>query len=405
MVAKNRKIRNRITIIEQIKKHYNQLTMKKIIILSTLSILLFSCGKKEDNTNIDALIASKNVTALQAKKTLIQADLTKIDEALATLDVKKDEALVTVFAVKDTVFNHYLEIQGNVNTKENILIQPEFQGTLVALNVKAGQRVSKGQILGRIDDAGLSQQVASLETQYALAKTTFERQKNLWNQKIGSEIQYLQAQTQMISAQKGVAQIKAQLAKTIIKAPFSGVIDEVFVEKGQVVAPSQQGLMRIVNLSNMYVSTSVPETYIGKLKIGTEVDVFLTSLGKTYKGKVRQVGSFINPNNRSFGIEVSVPNPENLLRPNQVAKLKIIDYTNKNAIVIPTNVVQEDGKGNKFVFTAINASGKTGTAKKVVVKLGQSSDNVTEIVSGLTDNDIIVTEGANTISDGMKLNF
>ncbi len=340
--------------------------MKKIFLLSTLSLFLFSCGKKDANLNIDTLIESKNVAALQAKKTLIQADLTKIDEALAKLDVKKEEALVSVQTIKDTVFSHYLEVQGNVNTKENILVQPEFQGTLVALTVKSGQRVSKGQVLGRIDDAGLSQQVASLENQYALAKTTFERQKNLWNQKIGSEIQFLQAQTQMVSAQRGVAQIKAQLAKTIIKAPFSGIIDDVFVEKGQVVAPSQQGLMRIVNLSNMYVSTTVPETYIGKLKVGTEVTVLLTSLGKTYQGKVRQIGSFVNPSNRSFGIEVSVPNPENLLRPNQVANLKITDYLSKNTIVVPTNVIQEDGQKNKFVYVVTNSNGKTGIAKKPV---------------------------------------
>ena len=379
--------------------------MKKIFLIYTLSLLLFSCGKKDDNTNIDSLISSKNVTALQAKKALIQADLTKIDEALAKLDVKKEEALVSVLKVQDTVFSHYLEIQGNVQTRENILVQPEYQGTLVSLTVKAGQRVSKGQILGRIDDAGLSQQVASLQSQYALAKTTFERQKNLWDQKIGSEIQYLQAQTQMISAQRGVAQIKAQLSKTIIRAPFTGTIDEVFVEKGQVVAPSPQGLMRIVNLSNMYVSTSVPETYIGKLKVGAEVDVLLTSLGKTYKGKIRQIGNFVNPNNRSFSIEVGVPNPENLLRPNQVAKLKISDYINKNAVVIPTNVIQEDGSKNKFVFVVTNSNGKTGIAKKVIVQPGQSSENVTEILSGLSSDDIVVAEGANVISNGMKLNF
>ena len=379
--------------------------MKKIFLISALSLLLFSCGKKEDNTNIDTLIASKNLKGLQAKKALIQADLSKIDDALALFDLKKEEALVSVLTLKDTVFSHYLEIQGSIDTKENILVQPEYQGTLVSLNVKAGQRVSKGQILGRIDDAGLSQQVASLENQYALAKTTYERQKNLWNQKIGSEIQYLQAQTQMISAQRGVAQIKAQLTKTVIRAPFTGTIDEVFVEKGQVVAPSPQGLMRIVNLSNMFVSTSVPETYIGKLKVGTPVDVILSSLGKNYKGKVRQVGNFINPNNRSFGIEVSVPNPENLLRPNQVASLKITDYLSKNAMVVPTNVIQEDGTKNKFVYIVTNSNGKTGTAKKVIVTLGQSSDNVTEILSGLAANDVLVTEGVNAISEGMKLNF
>ena len=379
--------------------------MRKLLSISALSILLLSCGGKETNQSIENLIESKNIKELQAKKSALQADIAKIEEALATLDVKKEEALVSVLQVKDTVFNHYLEIQGDVDTKENILIQPEFSGTLTSLNVKAGQRVSKGQILGRIDDAGMSQQLASLENQYALAKTSFERQKNLWAKKIGSEIQFLQAQTQMISAQKGVAQMRAQLSKTVIRAPFSGTIDEVYAERGQVVAPSQQGLMRIVNLGNMYVSTTVPESYIGKLKVGTEVDVFLKSLGKTYKGKVRQVGNFINPNNRSFGIEVGVPNPENLLRPNQVANLKIMDYSNKKAIVVPTNVVQEDGEKNKFVFIVANSNGKTGTATKVLVEIGKSSDNVTEIVSGLSANDIIVTEGVNSISEGMKLNF
>jgi RND family efflux transporter MFP subunit len=379
--------------------------MKKILYLSALSIVLISCSNTAKKDTIDDLIKSKNIKALNERKTELQADIAKIEATLATLDVKKEEALVSVLTIKDTVFNHYLDIQGNVNTKENILVQPEFSGTLMSLTVKAGDHVSKGQILGRVDDAGMSQQLASAQNQYSLAKTTFERQKNLWDKKIGSEIQFLQAQTQMISAQKAVAQINAQLAKTVIRAPFSGTIDEVFAEKGQVVAPSPQGLMRIVNLGNMYVSTAVPETYIGKLKVGDLVDVYLTSLGKTYKGKVRQVGNFINPNNRTFGIEVSVPNPENLLRPNQVAKLKITDYTSKSAIVVPTNVIQEDGKHNQYVYVVEGSNGKTGTAKKVVVAVGKSSDNVTEILSGLSANDIIVTEGVNTISEGMKLNF
>ena len=379
--------------------------MRKIFLVSVLSIAIYSCGNKENNQTIDALIESKNTKALQEKKIVLQAEIAKIEEALATLDTKKEEALVSVLTLKDTLFNHYLDIQGNVDTKENIIVQPEFSGTLTALNVKAGQKVSKGQILGRIDDAGMSQQLAQVQTQYELAKTTYERQKNLWDQKIGSEIQYLQAQTQMNSLQKSIGQMKAQLAKTVIRAPFSGTIDEVFVEKGQVVAPGPQGLMRIVNLGNMFVSTSVPESYIGKLKVGTEVDVFLTSLGKTYKGKVRQVGNFINPNNRSFGIEVSIPNPDNLLRPNQVAKLKIIDYVKKDATVVPTNIIQEDGKGNHYVYTVDNSNGKTGIAKKTVVTLGQASDNVTEILSGVSEEDVIVTEGVNAISEGMKLNF
>ena len=379
--------------------------MKKTIIISVLSILLFSCGKKEDNANINSLIASKNLVSIKAKRAELQTQLTKLDDAIALLDIKKsEEALVSVSMVKDTVFSHYLEVQGNVDTKENLIIYPQFSGILNTVNVLAGQKVSKGQLLGTIDDGGLSQQLAQIETQLALAKTTFERQKRLWDQKIGSEIQYLQAQTNMISQQKAVSQMKAQLAKTRIIAPFSGVIDELIAEKGQVVGPGQ-GLMRIVNLNNMFVSTAVPESYIGKLKVGAVVNVYLASLGKTYVGKIRQVASNINPNNRSFGIEVSVPNTDNLLRPNQVAKLKITDYTSVKAVVVPSNVIQEDADGNQFVFEISSVKDKTGIAKKVMVKVGKTSDNFTEILSGLEPKTMVVGDGVKTVSEGMKLNF
>ena len=379
--------------------------MKKIILIATISALLFSCGKKEDNANIDSLIDSKNLVSIKAKRAELQTQLTKLDNAIAELDVKKtEEALVSVATVKDTIFSHYLEVQGNVNTKENLIIYPQFSGILNTVNVVAGQKVSKGQVLGTIDDGGLSQQLGQLENQLALAKTTFERQKRLWDQKIGSEIQYLQAQTNMVSQQKAVNQMKAQMAKTRIIAPFNGVIDELIAERGQVVGPGQ-GLMRIVNLNNMFVSTTVPESYIGKLKVGTEVSVYLASLGKSFNGKIRQVGNNINPNNRSFGIEVSVPNTENLLRPNQVAKLKITDYTNAKAVVVPSNVIQEDADGNQFVFEVSSVKDKTGIAKKVIVKVGKTSDNFTEILSGLEPKTMVVGDGVKKVSEGMKLNF
>lgn len=379
--------------------------MKKLITLTLAALFLIACGNKENNSSTDSMIEAKDIKGLKEKRAVLQSELSKIDGALATLDSIKEEVLVEVAPVMDTTFSHYVEVQGNVVTKENILIQPEFSGTLTALNVKAGQRVSKGQVLGRVDDAGMGQQLAQIQTQYELAKTTYERQKRLWEQKIGSEIQYLQAQTQMISLQKQVNQMRAQLAKTVIKAPFSGVIDEVFVERGQVVAPSPQGLMRIVNLSNMYVTASVPENNIGKIKVGTEVEVFIASISKTIKGKVRQTANYINPNNRSFDIEVAVSNADNLLRPNQVAKLKIVDYTKANTMVVPANIVQEDAKGNKYVYVVTNSDGKTGIAKKAIVKVGQTANNKTEILGGLTEKDIVVTEGANTVSEGMKLNF
>ena len=284
------------------------------------------------------------------------------------------------------------------------MIYPQFNGVLESLNVKAGQKVSKGQVIGRIDDGGLGQQVAQLETQAGLAKTTFERQKRLWDQKIGSEIQFLQAQTNMTTSQKAVSQIKAQLAKTVITAPFSGTIDEIITDRGQVVSP-QMGIVRIVNLGDMYVSTQIPEAYIGRVKVGTPVDVNLTSLGKTYAGKIRQVSESINQTNRSFGVEIALPNKENLLRPNQVAKLRIVDYSNAKAVTVPANVIQKDAGGNEYVYTIANANGKTGTAKKAMVKTGKSADNNIEILSGLSANDKVITEGANTVSEGMKVNY
>jgi membrane fusion protein, multidrug efflux system len=377
--------------------------MKKIIITTLIATLIVACGNNENS--IESLIKAKNFTELKKKRDALQLDITKIDSVLAGNNKKSDEALVETIIVKDTTFSHYLEIQGNVDTNQNVLIQPEMPGTLVSLNVKAGQTVAKGQLLGKVDDGGMSQQLASIQTQYELAKTTFERQKRLWDQKIGSEIQYLQAQTQMISLSKSVNQMKAQIAKTQIRAPFGGVIDEVFVERGQVVSANPQGLMRIVNLSQMYVSTAIPESYVGKVKVGTSVQANITSIGKEYQGKIRQVAKTINPANRSFGIEVSVPNPEGLLRPNQVAKLKIVDYSKNSAIVIPSNIIQQDADGNKFVFVVTNSKNNMGIAKKAIIKTGQNANSITEIVSGLTAGDIIVTEGANAVSEGIKVTY
>lgn len=377
--------------------------MKKLIVLASFALLFVSCNKQQAS-GTEAAIKSNDLTKMKERRATLQGEISQLDEAIAKIDTVKQETLVAVTTVKDTVFTHYVEVQGNVETKENIIIYPQFSGMLTTLNVKAGQHVSKGQVLGRIDDGGLSQQVAQAETQLALAKTTFERQKRLWDQKIGSEIQFLQAQTAMQSQQKAVGQLRAQLAKTVVTAPFSGVIDEILTERGQVVGPGQ-GLMRLVNLSNMYIESSVPENYISKVKVGTQVGVTMPTLGKEMTGKIRQVANYIDPANRTFGVEVSVPDAGNLLRPNQVAKLKIIDYSSKSAIAVPSNVIQQDASGDSFVYVATAIKGNTGIAKKLIVKPGQSAGNLTEILDGLTEGDVIVTEGVTTLSDGMKLNF
>ena len=379
--------------------------MKKIFATLLITGFLISCGGDKKTASIDKAIAAKDINklkeariAIQKEYDIIGAQLVQIDAALSELDTVKKVALVTTTTIKDTAFTHYIDIQGNIETKENVIIYPEFSGTLTQVLVTSGQKVTKGQLLARIDDGGLSNQLAQMETQAALAKTTFERQQNLWNQKIGSEIQYLQAKTNYEAQLKAVAQMKAQLAKTIVRAPFSGVIDEVITEKGQVVAPGQP-LMRIVNLSNMYVASNIPENFIGKIKNGASVEVFIKSIGKTVTGKVRQVGNYINPNNRNFSIEIAVPNQDNLLRPNQVAVLKIADYTKANAVLIPESIVTENASGEKIVYT-INSQSKKAVAVKKEIKTGLTSGANIEVLEGLANGDVVIIEGARSVQDG-----
>ena len=379
--------------------------MKKILYISLLGLLITSCGGDSKTASVDKAIESKDLTTIKTTRAEIQkqydaiaAELAKLDLAIAELDTLKKSALVTTAIVNDTIFTHYIDIQGNVDTKQNLIIYPEYSGVLSQVYVKSGQKVNKGQILARIDDGGLSNQLAQMETQATLAKTTFERQKNLWDKKIGSEIQYLQAKTNYEAQMKAVAQMRAQLGKTIVKAPFSGVIDEVITEKGQVVGPGQQ-LMRIVNLSDMYVSANVPESFIGKIKNGAIVDVEVKSTGKTYKGKVRQIGNYINPNNRNFSIEVAVPNSDNLLRPNQVAVLKIEDYKKPNAILVPESIVTENAVGEKIIYT-VDTSGKEPKAIKKTIVVGLTSGANIEVKSGLNKGEQIIIEGARSVQNG-----
>jgi multidrug efflux pump subunit AcrA (membrane-fusion protein) len=225
--------------------------MKNILYIIATSILILSCGTKK--VDLDQLLSEGDITTLKEEKVKLAANqkeiksqLDKIEAFLASQDTIKNFPLVTVFTAAPQVFSHYLELQGNVKTKQNVVIYPEMAGTLNRVLVSEGQKVSKGQLLASIDDGGMSQQVAQLEAQALLAKTTFERQKRLWEQQIGSEIQFLQAKTTFESSSNAVNQAKKQLGKSSIRAPFSGVIDEVITDQGTVVAPGQSAILPLI---------------------------------------------------------------------------------------------------------------------------------------------------------------
>ena len=384
--------------------------MKKLPILLIAVIGLYSCGGEDQS--VAEIISGQNLEAIRAKKNeittqqkLIDAQLKSLDSAIAILGNEEKLPLVNTLTAKKEIFNHYLELQGDVSTKQNVLIYPEMAGTLQRVYVKEGDRVSKGQVLATIDDGGMSSQLNQLKTQASLAKTTFERQERLWNQNIGSEIQYLQAKTNYEAAENMVSQAQSQLGKSTIRAPFSGIIDNVIKDQGTVVAPGQGSeVFRIVNLSDMYIEVEVPEAYLGNVTKGKEALVYFPILGDSVVTKIRETGNFINPSNRSFEAEIPVPNKEGKIKPNLSAKVNINDYTSEDAILIPTSIISENADGEQYVFVADepNADGES-VVKRTIITTGKTQGAAIEVLTGLNDGDHIIKEGARSVKDGQKV--
>ncbi|MBS9767800.1 MAG: efflux RND transporter periplasmic adaptor subunit [Flavobacteriaceae bacterium] len=383
--------------------------MKRLIYIGLLLGLVVGCGEKREQKSIERLIAKKDIEGLQRKQSELQNEynaltqkMAQINTALADLKGTKQLPIVTTVRAKQGVFERTIEMQGSVDTKNNTMLYSEFSGMLKNLYVRKGQRVRKGQIIAKVDDGGLSQKLAQMQVQYNLAKTSFERQERLWKKKIGSEIQYLQAKAQKEASESGIKQLKAQLRKTTIVAPFSGIIDDVPVKKGSVVMPGQTPIARLVNLSDMYVRSQVSERYLPTIKVGTPVQIHFPAIGKTLTSKVRQVGNFINPNNRTFYIEIGISNKDNTIKPNLMATLKIADYRNENAVSVPVNIVQEDGEGNSFVF-AINEKNGKYFVEKMPIEKGVSQDGFVEITKGISADAMLVAEGSQGIQNGAEV--
>ncbi|SDR75180.1 RND family efflux transporter, MFP subunit [Gillisia sp. Hel1_33_143] len=383
--------------------------MKKLLSILTLSTLLISCGG-DNNKSVEEIAASNDVKTIQQKRDELTTTQQEIHDQLKVLDAKLDELnpeknvpLITAILAKKEVFNHYLELQGSVETKQNLVINAEIGGILNKVYVKEGDKVTKGQLLARIDDGGMSQQLAQLQTQADLAKTTFERQKRLWDQKIGSEIQFLQAKSNYEGQVSAVNQMKSQVARSTIIAPFSGIIDDVITEAGSVVSPGQTPILRIVNLSDMYIQTDVPENYISDVTKGKEVKVTFPVLGKSIDTKIRQTGNFINPDNRTFKVEIEVPNKEKEIKPNLTARLKINDYTSEEALLIPQSIISENAEGEQYIYILENVEGEKAVAKQQIIKTGKTQGDVIEVLEGVKDGDQIIKEGARSVKDGQTV--
>ena len=382
--------------------------MKNIYLLIIITVFLNSCSNEKE-PSLEEILATNDVELLKSRKSEIDAkleeltlDLNQLNNKLSVLNKDRNTPLITTITTSEQKFNHFIELQGNVKTKQNVLVYPEMPGILNKVYVKEGQKVKKDQILATIDDGGLSQQLLLLKSNEQLAKTTFERQKRLWDQQIGSEIQYLQAKTSYDSQKNATRQLKKQLGKFTIRAPFSGIIDDVFKEKGTVVAPGPGAeIFRIINLSNMYIETDVPESYISSIKKNKMVEVNFPILGRSYDSSIRQVGNFINPSNRTFRIEVGIPNLDGEIKPNLTAKLRLNDYTNKNAILIPQSIISENAKGQQFIYVVKDNKEKNQVyAERLVIETGKTNGDFIEVTKNLDANVEVILEGARSVNNG-----
>jgi RND family efflux transporter MFP subunit len=371
--------------------------MKNIILLFSLIILLFSCENKSKapKSNLERLQADR--LTIQKQVDSLNNELKKIEKAINKLDTLKKLQKVTTFKTKDSLFNHYIALQGIVASDQNVILRPEMGGTIIRIYVKEGQRVSKGQTLVQLNASSLTDKVNELKTQLSLATTSFERQERLWNQKIGSEMQYLSAKTQKEALENSLNSLYTQIAKMKIKAPFSGVIDAVIPKVGELTGP-QTPVIRLINLNNVYIEADIPETFLSVIKKGTPVLVNFISINKQLKAKINKVGNYINPNNRSFKIRIVISNKDHSIKPNLLADLKINDFSSKG-VVLPANLIQMNQKGEKFVYSILKDSTKIRVQKRVL-DLGQEYENQVLINSGLKANEQIVLEGGKFVKDG-----
>ena len=380
--------------------------MKKYLFLFSL-LLLTQCGG-EAPVNIDELIANGSLAAIQNLKTQkqkelnsLKQDIDKLDTAIRNQNSEKKLLLGTDMLITPQEFKHYVSFQGTIDTDQNLVIYPELPGLLKAIYVTEGQRVDKGTLLVRLSDGGMQDELEQLRLQLELAKTTYERQEKLWAQKIGSEIQYLQSKTAFKALQKSVSQMEDQVAKTRIRAPFDGIVDHIMADKGANLAPGATPILRFVNLDKMQVAGEIPEKHLPNIRKNSQAKINVPVLGKQWVSKVSLVGNYINPNNRSFRVEIDLDNKEGNLKPNMTAQVLLNDYTNPEALLVPLRNILKNQDGRSYVFVLKPVAGEKDTYKsvKTFIETGAEANNKLEVIKGLMAGDRILQEGVRLAKD------
>lgn len=374
--------------------------MKKLIFALSAVVVLASCGGGSRLEEVKAELAAK-----KKEVTTLNDDIKKLEMELAKLDtgVKASgkSTLISVTEVKKASFTNYIDVMGKVDADKNANLSAKVPGMVTRVFVTPGSNVREGQVLAEIDNSAMAAGLEELKQQMRFATDLYEKQKSLWDQKIGSEVQFLSAKNNKEALEKKLTTLNEQLDMYRIRAPFNGVVDDVFIKVGQVAAPGFPAI-RLVNFSGLKVTANLAETYLAKVKAGNSVRVEFPDLKTSTNSTVNYVAGVVDPMTRSIKVEASVTNISGL-KPNMIAVLKITDYSNSNAVVVPVNTVQSNEEGS-FVLVAVKENGKM-IARKKMVSVGATYNGMTEVKSGLQEGDQLITTGFQELNDGDQIAY
>ncbi|MCS7037942.1 MAG: efflux RND transporter periplasmic adaptor subunit [Saprospiraceae bacterium] len=370
----------------------------RILLLVSLLWALSSCNQPKDET--------AELAALKEQRAQLEARIAELEKKLnAQPEKARPIQTVSIEEVKTQPFRHYIDLQGRIEAEESVPVTARMPGVLTRVLIKNGDYVRKGQLLAQLDDDVMLKGLAELELQLKVAQDLYERQKSLWEQKIGTEVQYIQAKTNKEALEQRLATTKEQWQQTRIYAPISGTVDMVLLKVGQAISPGIP-LCQIVNLGNLKVSGDVPESYAAKVKRGAPVQLYFPDLDRELASRITYVSPSISAMNRTFAVEAALPAGGGPYRANMIAVLKIVDYENSKAIVLPVNLIYQESDGKHYVFVAEKTGEeKQAIVRRVPVQLGRTYNGRVEITSGLKPGDWVITSGIQDLTGGERVAY
>ncbi len=357
--------------------------------------LLSACSKPDKKTEL---------ADLKSQQKEIEGKIKALEKELGTTE-KKAEAtpiVVAVSPIQAQSFKHFVEGQGVVTSKNIVMVTPQMGGTITSMILVEGQAVKKGQVVATIDNAVMKESMVEIKTQLELANTVFNKQKALWDQQIGTEIQYLQAKANKESLEKRIITMETQMGLSKVYAPISGVVEKVMQKSGEMGMPGAP-MAQIVNVGDLKITAKIADTYVGSVKKGDAITVKFPDINKEFTTRISLVNALIDPASRTFGIEANIPSLGGSLKPNQVAIININDLSKANALIVSQNIIQKTELGD-LVYVAVTENGKK-IAKAKKVKTGISYNGNVEILEGLTSGEMVITQGYQDLVDGSLISF